>query len=61
LELNPNHLPTDTSTLQALVRQLSGTVQAQGLKIAELEARIAKLKQLQFGQSSEKIAPEIEQ
>ena len=61
MEINPNHLPTDTSALQALVRQLLGTVQAQGLKIAELEARIAKLKRLQFGQSSEKVALEIEQ
>jgi transposase len=61
MEIDPTHLPTDTSALQALVRQLLGTVQAQGLKIAELEARIAKLKRLQFGQSSEKVALEIEQ
>lgn len=61
MEIDPNHLPTDTNALQALVRQLLGTVQAQGLKIAELEARIAKLKRLQFGQSSEKVALEIEQ
>ena len=61
MKIDPNHLPTDTSALHALVRQLLGTVQAQGLKIAELEARIAKLKRLQFGQSSEKIVLEIEQ
>ena len=61
MEIDPNHLPTDTNALQALVRQLLGTVQAQSLKIAELEARIAKLKRLQFGQSSEKVALEIEQ
>ena len=61
MEIDPNHLPTDTNALQALVRQLLGTVQAQGLKIAELEARIAKLKRSQFGQSSEKVALEIEQ
>ncbi|MGB8313901.1 MAG: IS66 family transposase [Aestuariivirga sp.] len=61
MEIDPNHLPTDTNALQALVRQLLGTVQAQDLKIAELEARIAKLKRSQFGQSSEKIALEIEQ
>ena len=61
MEIDPNHLPTDTNTLQALVRQLLGALQAQSLKIAELEARIAKLKRLQFGQSSEKVALEIEQ
>lgn len=61
MEIDPNHLPTDTSALQALVRQLLGTVQAQSLKIVELEARIAKLKRLQFGQSSERVALEIEQ
>ena len=60
MEIDPNHLPTDTNALQALVRQLLGTLQAQGLKIAELEARIAKLKRLQFGQSSEKVSLEIE-
>ena len=59
MEIDPNHLPTDTSALQALVRQLLGTVQTQGLKIAELEARIAKLKRSQFGQSSEKVAPRL--
>jgi transposase len=56
MEIDPNHLPTDTNALQALVRQLLSALQAQSLKIAELEARIAKLKRLQFGQSSEKIA-----
>jgi transposase len=61
MEIDPNHLPTDTAALQALVRQLLDTVKSQGLKIAELELRIAKLKRLQFGQSSEKVALEIEQ
>jgi transposase len=61
MEIDPNHLPTDTSALHALVRQLLGTVQAQSLKIAELEVRIARLKRSQFGQSSEKVALEIEQ
>jgi transposase len=61
MEIDLNHLPTDTNALQALVRQLLGTVQAQSVKIAELEARIAKLKRSQFGQSSEKVALEIEQ
>ena len=47
--------------LKALVQQLVGTVKTQGLKIAQLEARLAKLKRMQFGQSSEKLAREIEQ
>ena len=49
MKIDPNHLPTDTNALHELVRQQLGTVQAQGLKIAELEARIAKLKRSQFG------------
>ena len=61
MEIDLANLPSDTAALQALVRQLSGAVKSQGLKIAQLEARIAKLKRLQFGQSSEKIAREIEQ
>ena len=40
---------------------LAGEVKAKSLKIAQLEARIAKLKRLQFGKSSEKLAREIEQ
>jgi transposase len=61
MEIDLANLPSDTAALQALVRQLSGAVKSQGLKIAQLEARIAKLKRLQFGQSSERIAREIEQ
>lgn len=61
MEIDPANLPKDAHALQALVRQLLGTVKNQGLKIAQLEARIAKLKRMQFGQSSEKIAREIEQ
>jgi transposase len=61
MEIDLANLPSDTAALQALVRQLSGAVKSQGLKIAQLEARIAKLRRLQFGQSSEKIAREIEQ
>src|SRR5947208_2264699 len=61
MEIDVAHLPEDTAALQALVRQLAGTVKSQGLKIAQLEARIAKLKRMQFGQSSERIAREIEQ
>ena len=61
MDVDPANLPKDTDALQALVRQLLGTVRNQGLKIAQLEARIAKLKRMQFGQSSEKIAREIAQ
>ena len=61
MEIDLANLPMDTEALQALVRQLAGAVKTQDLKIAQLEARIAKLKRMQFGQSSEKIAREIEQ
>jgi transposase len=61
MEIDLANLPTDTDALHVLVRSLAGAVKSQGLKIAQLEARIAKLKRLQFGQSSEKIAREIEQ
>jgi transposase len=61
MEIDLANLPTDTDTLHVLVRSLAGAVKSQGLKIAQLEARIAKLKRMQFGQSSEKIAREIEQ
>lgn len=61
MDIDLAHLPADTEALQALVRSLVGEVKAKGLKIAQLEARIAKLKRLQFGQSSEKLAREIEQ
>ncbi len=61
MDIDPANLPEDAAALQALVRQLLGTVKNQGLKIAQLEARIAKLKRMQFGQSSEKIVREIEQ
>jgi transposase len=61
MEIDLANLPSDTTALQALVRTLAGAVKSQGLKIAQLEARIAKLKRMQFGQSSEKLAREIEQ
>jgi transposase len=55
------HLPEDTLELQALVLQLAGTVKTHELTIEQLKLQIAKLKRLQFGKSSEKIAQEIEQ
>jgi transposase len=61
MEIDLANLPTDTDALQSMVRSLAGAVKSQGLKIAQLEARIAKLKRMQFGQSSERIAREIEQ
>jgi len=61
MDIDLANLPEDTEALQALVRQLAGAVKTQGLKIAQLEAKIAKLKRMQFGRSSEKIAREIEQ
>ena len=61
MDIDLAHLPADTQALQALVRLLAGEVKAKSLKIAQLEARIAKLKRQQFGQSSEKLAREIEQ
>lgn len=54
-------LPSDVAALQALVRRFAEAVNAQELKIAQLEARIARLKRIQFGRSSEKIARDIEQ
>jgi transposase len=61
MDIDLANLPTDTEALQALVRMLAGDVKAKALKIVQLEARIAKLKRLQFGQSSEKLKHEIEQ
>jgi hypothetical protein len=44
MEIDLANLPDDSDTLKALVRTLAGEVKTQGLKIAQLEARIAKLK-----------------
>jgi len=68
MDIDLANLPDDADALKALVRSLAGEnagltadLKAKGLKIAQLEARIAKLKRMQFGQSSEKIGREIEQ
>ena len=68
MEIDLTNLPDDAAALKALVRALAGEnaglkadVKASALKIIQLEARIAKLRRMQFGQSSEKIAREIEQ
>ena len=61
MEIDLANLPDDAGALKALVQQLLGTVKTQGLKISQLEARLAKLRRMQFGQSSEKLSREIEQ
>ena len=68
MDFDLTHLPTDTVALQALVHSLADEnaklkdgAKANALKIAQLEVRIAKLRRMQFGQSSEKMAREIEQ
>jgi transposase len=61
MEIDLARLPTDTEGLQALVRQLAGSVKTQALTIAQLKMQIARLRRMQFGKSSEKIAAGIEQ
>jgi len=68
MEIDLANLPDDTQALQELVRVLTdenaglkADAKANALKIIQLEARIARLKRMQFGQSSEKIAREVEQ
>jgi len=67
MEIDLANLPDDAAALKALVRALAGEnaglkadAKASALKISQLEARIARLRRMQFGQSSEKIAAEIE-
>jgi transposase len=54
-------LPNDVDALHALVHELASELKTKELLNAQLEARIAKLKRLQFGQSSEKLAREVAQ
>jgi transposase len=61
MEIDLAQLPMDTQDLQALVRQLAGSVKTQALTIAQLKMQIARLRRMQFGKSSEKTAAEIEQ
>ena len=68
MEIDFANLPDDADALKVLVRSLAGEnagltadLKANALKIAQLEARIAKLRRMRFGQSSEKLAREIEQ
>jgi transposase len=75
MTVDSSALPNDVETLQALLREQAMIIARQGeelrdvkaeltathLKIEQLEARLAKLRRLQFGQSSEKLSHEIEQ
>jgi transposase len=68
MEIDFANLPDDADALKVLVRSLAGEnaglmadLKANALKIAQLEVRIAKLRRMRFGQSSEKLAHEIEQ
>jgi transposase len=61
MDIDLEALPSDPPALQELVRLLVNDVKAKSLRIAQLEARIARLKRLQFGRSSEKLSREIEQ
>ena len=56
------HCPTDTEALRQLVRRLAErSVKRKSLRIAKLRLQLSRLRRLQFGRSSEKLAREIEQ
>lgn len=59
--LQPSDLPDDVEALRALVLDLSNSLQSKDLEIDKLRVQIAKLRRLQFGQSSEKLDRTIEQ
>jgi len=61
MKLDLSDLPTDIEALQKLVREQAALLQSKDLEIERLTARIAKLRRMQFGRSSEKIDAEIEQ
>ena len=61
MDIDLVNLPSDTESLQALVRVLAGDVKSKGLLIEQLKAQIAKLRRMQFGKSSEKIDHQIAQ
>jgi hypothetical protein len=61
MKLDLSDLPTDVEALQKLVREQAALLQSKDLEIERLTARIAKLRRMQFGRSSEKIDAEIEQ
>ena len=61
MKLDLSALPTDIEALQKLVREQAALLQSKDLEIERLTARLDKLKRMQFGRSSEKIAGEIAQ
>lgn len=61
MKLDLSDLPTDVEALQKLVREQAALLQSKDLEIERLTARIAKLRRMQFGRSSEKLDAEIEQ
>jgi hypothetical protein len=61
MKLDLSDLPTDIEALQKLVREQAALLQSKDLEIERLTARIAKLRRMQCGRSSEKIDAEIEQ
>ncbi len=50
MEIDLTNLPDDAQALKALVQRLLGTMKTQGMKIAQLQDRLAKLRRTQFGQ-----------
>ena len=61
MSLDLSTLPRDVDALHALVHELAGALTAEKLHIEQLKARIAQLKRVQFGRSSEKLDLEIAQ
>lgn len=59
--MNTDSLPTDVEALKTLVRELTAELQCERLKIEQLKAQLAKLKRMQFGQSSEKLDSAVAQ
>jgi len=75
MKIDSSALPNDVEALKSLVREQaalietrdvelkskSAELQAHVLKIEQLKAQLARLRRMQFGRSSEKLAREIEQ
>lgn len=61
MSLDLSALPRDVDALQALVQELASALTAEKLQVEQLKARIAQLRRMQFGRSSEKIDLEIAQ
>jgi len=61
MKLDLSALPDNIDALQSLVRDLATELNAERLRIEQLQARLAKLQRMQFGRSSEKIATQIAQ